>query len=405
MTASSTKGNKNLMSHPKTVSPATKMHSWRAIFATTATIGTVGTAIGFGAPLISAMMTAHDISNSIIGYNGMTGGIATVIAAACTSRIALRFGVVRPILAMLIVGALSFLGFYCFQALWTWFVLRFTLHFAMTIMFILSEFWVNSSAPSSKRGFVLAVYATTLGLGFAIGPILFSMVGSNGFLPFGIGCAITALASIPIIAAWKLSPQFRDSAHVPFLHYIFKVKTSTLAVFVFGAIQMGAITLITPFSLNAGYSEMQAGQFMTLLALGSVLLLVPISIISDRICDRRYSLAGCALTGLAGALIVPFILDNRFLLKGDLFLLGGVSAGLYTIGLAQLGAHLKGHELAAANSAFIFCYGIGMLIGPAMIGLAMDTFPTLGFSASIAAFFGLYVILVVLQLTRKLFCS
>lgn len=383
----------------------TEIQSWRAIFATTATIGTVGTAIGFGAPLISAMMATHGISSRIIGYNGTVGGMATIIAAICTSRIALHFGVVRPILAMLIAGSLSFLGFYYFQELWIWFVLRFTLHFAMTIMFILSEFWVNSSAPPEKRGFVLAIYATTLGLGFAIGPIFFSVVGSNGFLPFGIGCAITALASIPIIAAWKLSPQFRDGTHLPFLHHVFKVPTSMMAVFVFGAIQMGAITLITPFSLNAGYSEMQAGQFMTLLALGSVLLLVPISVISDHIRDRHYALASCAIIGLAGALSVPFIIENQFLLKGDLFILGGVSAGLYTIGLAQLGSRLKGHELAAANSAFIFCYGIGMLVGPAIIGHAMDLLPTLGFSASIAAFFGLYVVLVVSRLMLKLFRS
>jgi len=389
------------MSDSETVHPVTNMHNWRAIFATTATIGTVGTAIGFGAPLISAMMTAHAIPNSVIGYNGTVGGVATVIAAALTSRIAIHFGVVKPILAMLIVGAMSFLGFYCFQTLWVWFVLRFCLHFAMTVMFILSEFWVNSSAPPAKRGFVLAVYATTLGLGFAIGPILFSFVGSNGSLPFAIGCAITAIASVPILMAWKLSPKFTDSEHLPFLHYILKVPTSTMAVFVFGAIQMGAITLITPFSLNAGYSEMQAGQFMTVLALGSVLLLVPISIISDHMSDRRYALAGCAIIGLAGALTVPLIIENRFLLKIDLFLLGGVSAGLYTIGLAQLGARLRGPELAAANSAFIFCYGIGMLIGPAIIGHSMDFFPVSGFSASMAVFFGLYIILVVFRLIMK----
>lgn len=393
------------MPHSQTVPHPTEIYSWRAIFATTATIGTVGTAIGFGAPLISAMMAAHGISNGIIGYNGTVGGIATVIAAVLTARIALHFGVVRSILTMLIIGSLSFLGFYCFQELWVWFILRFTLHFAMTIMFILSEFWVNSSAPPKKRGFVLAIYATTLGLGFAIGPILFSIVGSNGFLPFGIGCTITAMASIPIIMAWKLSPQFKDSKHLPFLHYVFKVPTSTMAVFVFGAVQMGAITLITPFSLNAGYSEMQAGKFMTLLALGSVLLLVPISIISDRLRDRRYALACCAIIGLVGALAVPLIIENQALLKIDLFILGGVSAGLYTIALAQLGALLKGHELAAANSAFIFCYGIGMLISPAIIGQTMDFFPVLGFSASIAAFFGLYVILVAFRLVLKAFRS
>ena len=377
-------------------------HAMRAIIAAIATIGAVGIAIGLGTPLVSAMMMEHGIPASIIGYSGTVGGLATVIAAACTSRIALRFGVIKPILTMLIVGALSFLGFYCFQGLWVWFVLRFTLHFAMTIMFILSEFWVNSSAPPARRGSILAIYAATFGFGFSLGPILFSYVGSQGFLPFGIGCLLIALASIPIVSAWKLSPSFKDSEHVPFLPFIFKVPTSTMAVLVYGAIQMGAVTLITPFTRTLGYSEAQAGHFLTLLALGNVLLLVPIGMISDKLPDRRYALAGCAIIGLIGTLLVPLIMEHYYLLGAVLFILGGVSAGLYTIGLAQLGARLRGSDLAAANAAFIFCYGIGMLIGPSLIGQAMEIYPLTGFSMAMALFFGLYVALVAIRLVVRL---
>jgi len=366
-----------------------------------ATIAAVGVAVGLGSTLVAALMVARDIAPSVIGYNGTIGGVATIIAAACTARIASRFGVVGPILTMLVMGVLCFLGFYYFQNLWLWFFLRFGLHFAMTILFILSEFWVNSSAPPKKRGLILAIYAMTLGLGFSVGPMLFSFVGSTGFLPFGVGCFIITLAAIPILFAWKLAPDFKDGKHVAFAPYIFKVPTSTMAVFVYGALQMGAMTLITPFSLTIGYDEVAAGRFMTVLALGNVLLLLPIGLICDRLHDRRYALAGCAIVGLVGTLLVPMILDVFFLLCLDLFILGGVGAGLYTIGLAQLGARLKGHELAAANAAFIFCYGIGMLTGPTLIGQAMDFYGSIGFSTALSLFFGLYVILVVIRLITK----
>jgi len=373
----------------------------RAILAATATIGAVGVAIGFGAPLVAAMMVAHNVPTHIIGYNGMVGGIATILSAACTAWIASNFGVVRPILFMLFVGALCFLGFYFSQSLFVWFALRFVLHFAMTVLFILSEFWVNHSAPPRSRGFILALYAMTLGLGFAVGPMLFSFIGSRGFFPFAIGCVVIMLASLPILAAWKLAPNFKDGEHVAFLPFIFKVPTSTMAVLVYGAVQMGAMTLITPFSIAFGYSENDAGRFMTMLALGNVLLLLPIGMISDRLHDKRHALAGCAIIGLVGTLIVPLIVDNVWALSFDLFILGGVGAGLYTIGLAQLGARLRGHELAAANAAFIFCYGIGMLAGPALIGQVMVLHPS-GFSNAMAAFFGLYVGLVVVRLLAKI---
>ena len=380
-------------------------HSWRAIIAATATIGAVGVALGLGTQLISILMAARGFSSSIIGYSGTVGGIATIIASVFTAPIAKKVGVARSILVMMIIGCSSFLGFYYFESIWIWFVLRFTLHFAMTIMFILSEFWVNSSAPEQKRGMILAIYAITLGIGFTLGPTLLSYVGSQGFTPFGAACILIGMAAIPIIAAWRLSPQFKDGDHVTFLPYIWAVPTSTMAVLVYGAIQMGALTLITPFSLTLGYSESEAANFMSMLALGNVLLLVPIGIISDFVKDRRYPLMGCAAIGLIGTALIPWIAHIRLALICDLFILGGVSAGLYTIGLAQLGARLKGSELAAANSAFIFCYGIGMLVGPTTIGKVMDIYNPFGFSITMAAFFSLYIILVLCRLARTLFHS
>lgn len=385
--------------------PQQVVKPWRAIFAATATIGAVGVALGLGTQLISILMAARGFSSSVIGYSGTVGGIATIIAAVFTARIAKKLGVACSILTMMVVGCASFLGFYYFESIFIWFLLRFTLHFAITVMFVLSEFWVNSSAPPAKRGTILAIYAITLGLGFTIGPTLLAHVGSQGFAPFGAACFLIVIAAIPIIMAWNLSPQFKDGDHIAFMRYIFAVPTSTMAVLVYGAIQMGALTLITPFSLNLGYSESEATKFMSVLALGNVLLLIPIGIISDFVTDRRYPLMGCAVIGLIGTLTIPWIADVKWLLTLDLFILGGVSAGLYTIGLAQLGARLKGLELAAANSAFIFCYGIGMLVGPTAIGKAMDLFPPFGFSDTMATFFGLYIILVVTRVVLKLIRS
>lgn len=385
--------------------PAPPAGRAKAIFATMATVAVVGAAIGFGAPLISALMAAHHFSNSTIGYNATTGGLATVIAAVLTPRIARLCGVVPSILLMLFIGGLSFLGFYIFANIVAWFALRFSLHFAMTIMFILSEFWVNSCAPAARRAFILSIYAAAMGLGVTIGPVLFAFVGSSGFLPFAIGFGLTALAAIPVLMARNFAPRFRESEHRPFLHHIFKMPSSTLAAFVFGAVQVGAVSLITPFGIHAGYSESQAGQFLTLLALGNVLLLIPISILSDRTRKSELILWFCALIGFIGALIVPLIVEKSLWLQLDLFILGGVSAGLYTLGLARLGACLRGPDLAAANSAFIFCYGIGILAGPALTGFMMDYYPIGGFAETMAVFFALYALFIPLLKARVMFRS
>lgn len=380
-------------------------NSLRAIIAAITTVGTVGIALGMGIQLVSLLMAEKGISNSIIGYSGTIGGTATIIAAVFTARIALHLGTAKAIIFMMSIGYLSFLGFYFFESIWIWFVLKFILHFTMTVTFILSEFWINSHAPHKKRVLVLSIYTITLGLAFAIGSMLLAKVGTQGFVPFATGCVLIVLASIPILAAWKLSPEFKGNQHIPFIPYLFQVPSSMMAVLVYGAIQIGTLTLIMPFSLSIGYNGNEAAHFMTTLALGSVFLLIPISVISDYAKDQRYPLMGCAILGFLGTFIIPWIIQYTWILMFDLFLLGGVSAGLYTIGLAHLGVRLKGHELATANSAFIFCYGIGMLIGPTIIGQSMDIFKPFGFSVAMSCFFGLYVILVFVQLMRKLISS
>ncbi|WP_330167630.1 hypothetical protein [Bartonella grahamii] len=109
----------------------------RAIIAAIATIGTVGTALAMGTQLVSLLMAEKGIFNSMIGYSGTVGGIATIVAAIFTSQIALCLGIAQTILLMMAIGSLSFLGFYFFDTIWIWFILKFILHFSMTVMFIL----------------------------------------------------------------------------------------------------------------------------------------------------------------------------------------------------------------------------------------------------------------------------
>ena len=75
---------------------------------------------------------------------------------------------------MILLGALAFVGFYFADSFWMWFPLRAVLHVALTVLFILSEFWISTSAPPHRRGLVLGLYATVLSLGFAGGPWLFA---------------------------------------------------------------------------------------------------------------------------------------------------------------------------------------------------------------------------------------
>src|SRR5262245_35605394 len=206
---------------------------WRSIAAAIASISVVGIAIGLGTPLLSVILESRGYSATLIGLNTAIAGVASILAAPLATPLAARLGVAWAMLAMILVGALAFVGFY-FAPFWLWFPLRVVLHVALTVLFILSEFWISMSAPPNRRGFVLGIYATVLSLGFALGPYLFAKMGSGGFLPFGVTFVLVMIAALPVAFAASESPKIPPTEEpVGFWRFICLVPTSTAAGLVF----------------------------------------------------------------------------------------------------------------------------------------------------------------------------
>ncbi|WP_117193940.1 MFS transporter [Rhizobium terrae] len=364
---------------------------WPSLIAAISAISAVGIAIGLGLPLLSIILEKRGIASTLIGLNAAMAGIASMAAAPITTKFAHDYGVAKTMMVAVVVAALSAIGFFYADAFWMWFPLRFTFHGATTTLFILSEFWINEAAPPRRRGLVLGIYATVLAIGFAIGPLLFSALGSDGIMPFLVGAIIIMLAVIPIFIARRESPVLDTKPERHFFHYIFLVPTATAAVFAFGAVSAGGLSLFPIYALREQLTEAQAALLLTVMGAGNMAFQIPLGLYSDRLRDRRPLLAIMAVLGVLGSLALPFLIEHWILMAVILFFWGGCVSGLYTVGLAHLGARLSGPDLAAANAAFIFCYAVGTVAGPQGIGAAMDVAGNDGFAWALAGFFGFYV--------------
>ncbi|WP_350297330.1 MFS transporter [Agrobacterium arsenijevicii] len=366
---------------------------WPSLIAAISAISAVGVAIGLGLPLLSIILEKRGISSTMIGVNSAMAGVAAMMAASVTSKIAHDFGVARTMLFAVVVSALSALCFYFADAFWMWFPLRIVFHGATTTLFILSEYWINMTAPPKKRGMVLGIYATGLAVGFAVGPLLFSVVGSEGIMPFLVGAAIILLAAIPIFLARGESPELSERPNHHFARYIWLVPMASAAAFVFGAVQAGGLSLFPIYATREGFNESQAALLLTVMGIGNMVFQIPIGLLSDRMKDRRTMLALMAFAGVCGTLALPLLVDRWILVAALLLFWGGLVSGMYTVGLTHLGSRLKGADLVAANAAFIFCYAMGTIAGPQAVGISMDVAGTDGFAWALAVFFGLYVVL------------
>ncbi|AQS62015.1 putative MFS-type transporter YcaD [Rhizobium rhizogenes] len=366
---------------------------WPSLIAAISAISAVGVAIGLGLPLLSIILEKRGISSTMIGVNSAMAGIAAMMAAPVASKIAHDFGVARTMLLAVVISAVSALGFYFAEAFWMWFPLRIVFHGATTTLFILSEYWINMTAPPKKRGMVLGIYATGLAVGFAVGPLLFSVVGSEGILPFLVGAAIILLAAIPIFMARGESPELDERPNHHFVRYVWLVPMASAAAFVFGSVQAGGLSLFPIYATREGFNESQAALLLTVMGIGNMVFQIPIGLLSDRMKDRRTLLALMAFAGVCGTLALPVLVESWLLVAALLLFWGGLVSGMYTVGLTHLGSRLKGADLVAANAAFIFCYAMGTIAGPQAVGISMDVAGTDGFAWALAVFFGLYVVL------------
>jgi MFS family permease len=385
---------------PGTSGPVDEIH-WPSLIAALASITAVGIAIGLGLPLLSVIMEKRGIAPTLNGLNAAMAGLASMAAAPFTMIFAHRHGVAPTMLLAIVFAAASSLGFYYLTNFWLWFPLRIVFHGAITVLFILSEFWINATAPPNRRGFVLGIYGTVLSLGFASGPLLFSILGSEGFLPFAVGAGVILLSAIPIFLARNESPVLNEKPKRHFMRYVLLVPTATAAVFIFGAVEYGGLSLFPIFGTRAGFSESQAALLLTVMGVGNFIFQIPLGMLSDRVKDRRTILSALTLIGFVGALFLPMLVENWFLMALVLLFWGGCVSGLYTVGLSHLGSRLQGADLAAANAAFVFSYAVGTVAGPQVIGAAMDVTGNDGFAWAIAGFFGLYVVLSLVRIVLK----
>ena len=373
-----------------------------AAFASIIAISSIGVAIGLSFPLLSLILEQRGYSAIIIGANAASAGVAAMAAVWLVNPMVKRLGVINTMLACAVIASACMIGFHLFDQLAAWFALRIVFSGALTLSFVLSEFWINSAASERQRGLMLGIYATVLSIGFGIGPGILALTGSGGALPFAIGAVIILVSCLPVLFARRREPVLGDSlgSSSGFLKYVLIVPLATGAVAVFGAVEQSILAIVPVYGQRLGYTETGTAVLLMVFAAGNVGLQIPLGIASDRVRDRRVILYLCGIIGVAGALLLPVVINPTAPVWPAwtvLFVWGGVISGLYTVGLAHLGSRLSGGDLAQANAAFVFCYTIGMILGPQLSGIAMEAVPPHGFAWCVAAFFAAYLLLCIVR--------
>ena len=285
-------------------------------------IAIVGVAMSMTLPLLSLRLDQAGWSGAMIGLNTSFMALATLSLAPFIPALAKHFGIRALLVTALVTGATATLGFGWAQSIGSWFFLRFMLGCALTVLFILSEFWINAAAPDDKRGLTMGIYGTVLSLGFASGPLVLQQTGTAGEWPLVLGAGIFALALLPVWLAGHQTPQMDGHAGLGFVPLFRSAPVAALAALLFGAVETGAFSVLPVYGHRIGLDDQAAAMQISAVALGNLFFQIPFGLLADRVDKKRLLLLIAALAGLI-MLVIPFLAPNSWLYLVVLCLWGG----------------------------------------------------------------------------------
>jgi MFS family permease len=352
-------------------------HSLRKAAPVLACISIFGMVLGLLTPLLSVRMQLAGASSTSIGFLAASTAMATMLVGPFVPKMARLFGARGLMLTGIGLSLLIMPSFELIRDWHFWFPIRFLLSSALTTLFVLTEIWINAVTPNEIRGRMLGLYVSGLSGGFMIGPIILTFVGTDGPWPIMITTGLIMIAAIPVLASRTPSPVFEDHQGPSMWRLMQLAPAIYCAAFAYGGIETAFFGLMPVHATANGLSVATMALLLSTMAAGQVVLQVPIGMLSDRL-DRRFVLMVCAITGIAGMVILAAYPRSEWVLATNLFLWGGIVVGFYTVGLTILGERHKGAELVSVNAVFSSFYGLGALVGPAATGAVMDAIPTFG---------------------------
>jgi len=365
----------------------------RELVAIVATASLASVTISLGVPLLSIVLHGHGVDSFTIGLNTTAGALGSLAAAPLAEPIARRLGAVAAMQLALLLAAAVLLLFPLAVDVRLWALWRILLGAAGATLFIVSEAAINALAPAERRGRILALYATSFSLGYAAGPLLLALTGSEGFLPFLVAAGFLLIAAAPLrlvagVDRVLAEPERRGRGPGP-IALVRRAALPFLGVLVYAVLETSFFALLPVYLLAIGRPESLAALLLSIWIAGNILLQLPIGWLVDRIGGER-SLALCALVSATSLLLLDPAVRIGWAVWPLLLFGGGVMGAFYTVSLVILGQRFAASDLVRANAAFVVAFQIGLLIGPATVGGVMRAFGAEAFAwplalASVAA--------------------
>ena len=350
----------------------------RVLLAVICAVSTYGLSIGFFYPLISLKMELKGYSPALIGIMGALPFLASIIFSPLLPLI-MRYVDVRRLIFLSICSDIFFIiVMVVFDNIPVWFFCRFMMGIAGTVLFVVSETWINEIAEDHYRGRVMGLYTFVFSATLGISPLFIVFLGVEGTLPFIIAAIVISIGLIPLRWAYGSSPDFSGGKVSHVLQFCFLAPVLVAGAALMSFEEAAVVTLLPVYAVRSGLSEANAALILTFIAIGGMAAQPIVGRLSDGM-NRYLLLYICVFLTLAGALLLPLIIQTKVMIWIMMVIWGGAITAIYTVALTIMGARFRGSQLAAGNAAFGLMWGVSGTIAPGAAGYGMSYMGPNGF--------------------------
>jgi MFS family permease len=347
--------------------------------------------LGVAVPL---RLESSGFSTLIIGAVGSSYFAGLLVGAYYGQKIIISVGHVRSFAGFAAIMTATVLALPLLFHPVSWILLRFATGVCLAGLFSTVESWLNERSDNSTRGQMLAFYVTVSYVAMIGGQLLINLYPLDGLEVFLLGGVLTALCVAPTALTRVQAPSLEAVQPLSVLELYRISPVGVIGSASSGLMQGGIWAMAAVFSRRMGFDTFEVSLFIGAVTIGGLLLQWPIGRFSDRF-DRRsvmvvvlFLMAAICVAGV-GVVVWRDQLPPLSLLAAAA-LMGGGSAAIYPICVAQTFDYLPREKYVAGSSGMLLAYSVGATIGPFLMALVMDLI-------GLAAFFG-YVSVVALFL-------
>jgi MFS family permease len=346
---------------------------------------------GLGTTLIPIAMKIRNASPENIGFTSAVFWLGMLFGLLIANQLTRLLGYRLTVIIGVLMSAISFALLPIID--WHWWPLpAAAIGLGMGLRWIALETWLYSLVFANARGRIVGIHETLLGITAILGPLIIVALGAIKPTAFWVAAVALVFAIFPLFFARTVIVVNTDNIkNISMLQTSFTLidnigarikltlNQATTFWLGFGALIAGLggwiegslLALLPVYSADVGQSSTDTAWLLTLFQVGAMVCQFPIGWLADHKGLQRTTQLCAFIASLA--LVLALSLGNYLqILAIAIFVLGGVIAGLLTLGIIWAVQNNTGTALTSGVRQVSIVYTTLSAAGPFVAGFIIS---------------------------------